>query len=125
MGGMAPLLLRSALIMGLLIAALNTLFAGLSFGFDRLPLWFYAVQLLLLPAMLIPLRIFPQAAQTPEFLRRAGRYALGWAVPFAIYKFSADALDPAFSPPVSLVSYLVTGALFALIFAALRRPGVR
>lgn len=122
---MAPLLLRSALIMGLLIAALNIVFAGLHYGFAGLPLWFYAAQLLLLPAMLIPLRAFPQAAQTPDYLRRAGRYALGWAVPFAVYKFSGDALDPAFSPPASLISYLFTVALFALIFAAIRRPGVR
>lgn len=114
--------LRSALLTGLLIAGVNVLFAGLDHGFDRLPVWFYLVQLLILPAMVLPLRIFPQAAMTPEYLRRAGLYALGWAVPYAIYKFSSDALNPAMTPAASLVSYLFTVIVFALLFAAIRKP---
>ena len=119
---MNPLFLRSAAGTGLLIAGVNVLFAGLDHGFERLPLWFYLVQLLILPAMVLPLRMFPQAALTPDYLRRAALYALGWAVPYAIYKFSSDSLNPAMTPAASLVSYLFTVILFALLFAAIRRP---
>lgn len=119
---MNPAFLRSAAITGALIGALNVIFAGLDYGFERLPVWFYLVQLLLLPAMLLPLRMFPQAAQTRPYLQRAGLYILGWAVPYAIYKFSSDALSPAFSPANSLVSYLIMVILFGALFAAIRRP---
>ena len=119
---MNPVFVRSAVVTGLLIALVNVLFAGLDHGFERLPVWFYLVQLLILPAMALPLRMFPQAALTPDYLRRAALYALGWAVPYAIYKFSSDALNPALSPAASLVSYLFTVILFALLFAAIRRP---
>lgn len=122
---MNSVFLRSAVVTGLLIAAVNVLFAGLDYGFNRLPLWFYLVQLLILPAMLLPLRMFPQAAMTPDYLRRAALYALGWAVPYAIYKFSSDALNPAFTPAASLVGYLFTVMLFALLFAAIRKPPTR
>lgn len=122
MAGVNSLLLRTVVITGVVIGVLNIVFAGLEYGFDGLPLWFYLSQLLLIPAMFIPMRLFAQAAVTPEFLRRASLYALGWAVPYAIYKFAADALNPAFSPAFSLVSYLGTVALFALIFSAIRRP---
>ncbi|WP_414656940.1 hypothetical protein ACINK0_13225 [Deinococcus sp. VB343] len=122
---MNSVFLRSAVVTGLLIAAVNVLFAGLDYGFNRLPLWFYLVQLLILPAMLLPLRMFPQAAMTPDYLRRAALYALGWAVPYAIYKFSSDALNPAFTPAASLTGYLFTVMLFALLFAAIRKPPTR
>lgn len=122
---MNSVFLRSAVVTGLLIAAVNVLFAGLDYGFNRLPLWFYLVQLLILPAMLLPLRMFPQAAATPDYARRAALYALGWAVPYAIYKFSSDALNPAFTPAASLAGYLFTVMLFALLFAAIRKPPTR
>lgn len=115
-------ILRTALITGVVIAAVNILFAALDYGLDTLPVWFYLAQLLLLPAMLLPIRYFPQAAVTRELLPRAALYAMGWAVPYAIYKFAHDALSPAFQPAGSLVSYLITVALFSLLFAAIRRP---
>ncbi|WP_188901478.1 hypothetical protein [Deinococcus aerophilus] len=113
---------RTALVTGLIIAALNVVFGGLEYGFARLPVWFYLAQLLLIPAMLVPMRYFPMAAVTPDFLRRAVYFALGWAVPFAIYKFSLDVLNPLFSPAASLISYLTVIIAFALIMAAVRRP---
>lgn len=119
---MNALLLRTALITGLVIGALNLVFSGLQYGFDRLPVWFWLAQLLLIPAMLLPMRFFPQAAVTRGFVRRAALYALGWAVPYAIYKFAADALSPAFSPAASLGSYVLMVTVFALLFAAIRRP---
>nr|WP_202409099.1 hypothetical protein [Deinococcus xianganensis] len=111
------------MITGVVIAAVSILFAALAYGLDVLPPWFYLAQLLLLPAMLLPIRYFPQAAVTREFLPRAALYAMGWAVPYAIYQFSHDALSPAFQPAGSLVSYLITVAVFSLLFAAIRRPG--
>ena len=119
---MNSLVLRTALVTGLLIGLVNIAFAGWQSGFSTLPLWFYLCQLLLLPAMLIPMQLFPQAALTAAYLPRAGLYALGWAVPYALYKFSSDALTPAFDPLASFVSYLVTVLLFGLIFAVLRAP---
>ncbi|MBZ9716108.1 hypothetical protein [Deinococcus multiflagellatus] len=119
---MNPLLLRTALITGVVIGLLNIVFAALDYGLDNLPLWFYAAQLLLLPAMILPMRYFPQASVTRDFLQRAGLFALGWAVPFAIYKFAHDVLNPVFDPVSSLISYVVTVLLFSLIFAAIRRP---
>lgn len=119
---MHPLLLRTALITGLVIALVNILFAGLDYGFAALPVWFYLAQVLLLPLMLIPLRFFPQAAMTSNYVQRAGLYALGWAAPYAVYKFSSDALNPAFTPVASLSSYVIMVVIFALLFAALRRP---
>ncbi|MDB5045448.1 MAG: hypothetical protein JWQ08_1498 [Deinococcus sp.] len=122
MAGVNSLFLRTVIFTGVLIGGLNIVFAGVQYGFAGLPIWFYLSQLLIIPAMFIPLRLFAQAAVTPEFLRRASLYALGWAVPYAIYKFAGDALNPAFSPVFSLVSYLGTVILFAGIFAAIRKP---
>ncbi|GGM01201.1 hypothetical protein GCM10010841_07240 [Deinococcus aerophilus] len=122
MPGVNAFLPRTALVTGLIIAALNVVFGGLEYGFARLPVWFYLAQLLLIPAMLVPMRYFPMAAVTPDFLRRAVYFALGWAVPFAIYKFSLDVLNPLFSPAASLISYLTVIIAFALIMAAVRRP---
>ncbi|MFN4250506.1 hypothetical protein [Deinococcus sp.] len=123
MVGVTNPFLRTALITGAVIAVVNIVFASLEYGLPNLPWWFYAAQLLLLPAMLLPMRYFPQASVTPDYLRRAGLFALGWAVPYAIYKFAHDVLSPVFSPGASLVGYVVTVALFSLIFAAVRRPG--
>lgn len=117
-----PLLLRSMLVTGLLIAALNVIFAGLENGFGNLPAWFWLAQLLLIPAMLVPARVFPEAATTRDYLRRGLRYALGWSVPYAVYKFTGDALRPGFSATASLVAIVLTCLLFGLIFAAVRRP---
>ena len=123
MAGVNPTFLpRTALITGLVIGALNIVFGGIEYGFDRLPVWFYLVQLLLIPAMLVPMFYFPQAAVARDFLRRAAYFALGWAVPFAIYKFSLDVLNPNFSAAASLGSYLFVIAAFSLIMAAVRRP---
>ncbi len=122
MPGVNAFLPRTALVTGLIIAALNIVFGGLEYGFARLPAWFYLAQLLLIPAMLVPMRYFPLAAVTTDFLRRAAYFALGWAVPFAIYKFSLDVLNPLFSPAASLISYLTVIIAFALIMAAVRRP---
>ncbi|WP_034384982.1 hypothetical protein [Deinococcus sp. YIM 77859] len=119
---MNPLLWRSILLTGLLIAALNVLFAGAEYGFATLPLWFWLAQLLLIPAMLAPARLFPQAAMTRPYLARAALYGLGWAAPYAVYKFTGDALRPTFSPVASLVGVVLTCLLFGLIFAALRKP---
>jgi hypothetical protein len=122
MTGVNSLLLRTVIFTGVLIGGVNIIFAGVEYGFAALPIWFYLSQLLLIPAMFIPMRMFAQASITPEFLRRASLYALGWAVPYAIYKFAGDALNPAFSPGFSLASYLITVVLFAAIFAAIRKP---
>lgn len=122
MAGVNSLLLRTVVFTGILIGGVNIIFAGVEYGFATLPIWFYLSQLLLIPAMFIPLRMFAQAAVTPEFLRRASLYALGWAVPYAIYKFAGDALNPAFSPVASLAGYVITVILFAGIFAAIRKP---
>nr|WP_103127967.1 hypothetical protein [Deinococcus aerius] len=119
---MNPLLLRSLVVTGLLIAALNVVFAGVEYGFGRLPLWFWLTQLLLIPAMLVPARMFPEAAATRAYPRRAGLYALGWLAPYAVYKFTGDALRPDFNANASLLAVVVTCLLFGLIFAALRRP---
>lgn len=117
-----PLLLRSLAVTGLLIAALNVVFAGVEYGFGRLPLWFWLSQLLLIPAMLVPARMFPEAAATRSYPRRAGLYALGWSVPYALYRFTGDALRPDFNANASLVTVVLTCLLFGLLFAALRRP---
>lgn len=123
MGGVNPSFLpRTALITGLIIGALNIVFGGFEYGFDRLPIWFYLVQLLLIPAMLVPMFYFPQAAVARDYLRRAAYFAMGWAVPFAIYKFSLDVLNPNFSPAASLSSYVVVIVAFSLIMAAIRKP---
>lgn len=119
---MNSLFLRAALMTGLIIGVLNIVFAGMQFGFAALPLWFYLAQLLLIPAMLLPIRFFPQAAMTTQFLERAGLYALGWAVPYAVYKFAGDAVSPAFNPQASLVTYLITVIVFGLLFAVIRAP---
>ena len=121
---MNTLLLRTVLVTGLLIAALNVVFTGLEYGFGSLPLWFWLAQLLLLPAMLAPTRVFPQAAVTRPYLRRAGLFALGWSAPYAVYRLSSDALRPDFNGLASLLSLLVVCLLFGLIFAALRKPPV-
>lgn len=110
------------LLTGLLIAALNVIFSALEFGLGRLPLWFWLAQLLLLPAMLAPARLFPEASAAPGYPRRAGLYALGWAAPFAVYKLSGDALRPDFYPLASLIGVVVICVVFGLIFAAIRRP---
>nr|WP_157458195.1 MULTISPECIES: hypothetical protein [Deinococcus] len=116
------MLLRTALIAGALIGLLNIVFVALDHGLPNIPVWFYLAQLLLLPAMLLPMYYFPQAATTRNFLHRAGLFALGWAVPFAIYKLSSDALKPNFDLAAALISYVVTLALLSLLFAAIRRP---
>lgn len=122
MPGVNPLLLRSLVVTGLLIAALNVIFAGVEYGFGRLPLWFWLAQLLLIPAMLVPARLFPEAGATRAYLRRAGLFALGWSAPYAIYKFTGDALRPDFNANASLFAVVFTCLLFGLIFAAIRRP---
>ncbi|MEF2280449.1 hypothetical protein V3W47_19320 [Deinococcus sp. YIM 134068] len=122
MPGVNPLLLRSMIVTGLLIAALNVVFAGVEYGFGTLPAWFWLSQLLLIPAMLVPARVFPEAAATPAYARRAGLYALGWSAPYAVYKFTGDALRPGFSADASLFGVVFTCLLFGLIFAAIRRP---
>ncbi|WP_135228521.1 hypothetical protein [Deinococcus fonticola] len=114
--------LTSALISGALIGALNIVFGGLQFGFPNLPLWFYLAQLLLIPAMLFPMRFFPQASMTQNFVQRTALFALGWAVPYAIYKFSGDALSDTFSPLRSLGSYLWWVLILSAMFAVLRAP---
>lgn len=123
MAGVNPSFLpRTALITGLVIGAINIVFGGIEYSFARLPIWFYLVQLLLIPAMLVPMFYFPQAAVARDYLRRAAYFAMGWAVPFAIYKFSLDVLNPNFSPAASLLGYLVVIAAFSLIMAAVRKP---
>lgn len=117
-----PLFLRTVLVMGVTLAALNVLFTGLQFGFGNLPAWFWLSQLLLLPAMFAPARMFPQAAVTRPYLQRAGLFALGWSAPYAVYRLSSDALRADFNALASLLSLLVVCLLFGLIFAALRRP---
>lgn len=119
---MNPLLLRSMLVTGLLIAVLNVTFAVIEYGFAILPPWFWLAQLLLLPAMLGPVWLFPQAMQTRSYLNRAGLYALGWAAPYAVYKLTGDALHPGFSAGASLIAVVITCILFGLIFAAIRKP---
>ncbi|GGK23177.1 hypothetical protein GCM10008955_15880 [Deinococcus malanensis] len=119
---MNSMLLRTALITGLVIGALNIVFAGVQYGFDTLPVWFYLAQLLLIPAMILPMRFFPQAAMTRDFGRRAALFGLGWAVPYAIYKFAGDVLSPTFNPAASLISYLVMVLVFAVLFATIRKP---
>lgn len=119
---MTPLL-RIALIAALIMAALNIFFAAGQFGgISALPLWFYLVQLLLFPAFIFNVQLFPQASQTPDFARRVGLYALGWALPFGVYKISQDMLSPAFSLGVSLLTLLVTCLLFGVVMSFLRRP---
>ncbi len=120
--GVNSLVLRTALLTGLLIGAVNIGFSGWQYGFDHLPVWFYLSQLLLLPAMLIPMQVFPQAAATKNYMQRAALYCLGWAVPYAVYRFSGDALSLSFDPVSSLTTYLITVIVFGLIFAAIRAP---
>lgn len=122
MPGMNPLLLRSMLVTGLMIAALNVLFAGVEYGFGNLPLWFWLAQLLLLPAMLLPARLFPVAASTRPFLRRASIYALGWLAPYGVFKVTGDALRPDFSLDASLIGLILLCWIFGLVFATLRKP---
>ena len=114
--------LTSALISGVLIGLLNIVFSGLQFGFSNLPLWFYAAQLLMIPAMLFPMRFFPQAGVTENFVQRTALFALGWAVPYAIYRFSGDALSENFDPLRSLGSYLWLMVILSVAFAVLRAP---
>ena len=112
----------SALLSGLLVALLNVAASGLQYGFGSLPLWFYLSQLLLLPAMFFPMRFFPRAALTANFWQRTGLFALGWAVPYAVYRFSGDVLSLRFNPLSSLLMYLAVLALLSLGFAVLRAP---
>lgn len=107
---------------GVVIGAVNIVFAGVENGFANLPIWFYLVQLLLIPAMIFPSRLFPQAAVTKNYLQRAGLYALGWAVPYAVYTFSSDALSIAFDPVRTLLKYLLMVVIFGAVFAVLRAP---
>ncbi len=119
---MNSLILRTALVTGLVIGVVNIIFAGIQYGFAELPLWFYLAQLLLIPAMLFPGRLFPQAATTKNFFQRAALYALGWAVPYAVYTFSADALYLAFDPARTLLKYLLMVLMFGVLFAVVRAP---
>lgn len=119
---MSPLL-RIALIASVIMAALNIFFAAGPFGgISALPLWFFLAQLLLIPAFVFNVQLFPQANRTPEFARRVGLYALGWALPFGVYKLTQDLLSPTFSAGVSLMSLLVTCLLFGVVMAFIRRP---
>jgi hypothetical protein len=120
--GMSPLLPRFMFVTGLLIAALNVLFAGVEYGFGNLPVWFWLAQLLLIPAMLLPARLFPQAMATRPYLRRAGLFALGWTAPYGVFKVTGDALRPNFSLDASLISLVLICAVFGLVFAAIRKP---
>ena len=105
------------------MAALNIFFsAGQHGGLSNLPLWFYLAQLLLIPAFIFNVQLFPQASRTPGFAQRVGLYALGWLLPFGVYKLSADLLSPVFSLGVSLTSLLVICLVFGVIMAYLRRP---
>lgn len=113
---------RSAILSGVVIGAGNIVFAGLEYGFAGLPLWFYAMQLLLIPAMLLPLHFFPLAGQVKGFWQRWGLFAQGWAVPYALYRLSSDALSFTFNPMASLVSYLVMLVALSALFAFLRKP---
>lgn len=122
MPGVNSLLLRSMLVTGLLIAALNVVFAGVEYGFGNLPAWFWLAQLLLIPAMLVPARMFPEAAATRAYPRRALLFALGWLAPYAVYRFTGDALRLTFNPTATLFTIVLTCVLFGLIFAAFRRP---
>ncbi|WP_161882137.1 hypothetical protein [Deinococcus alpinitundrae] len=116
-------LLRIALIAAVIMAALNVFFAASQYGgLNTLPLWFFLSQLLLIPAFIFNVQLFPQASRTADFARRTGLYALGWALPFGVYKLSQDLLSPAFSLGVSLVSLLVTCLLFGVVMSFLRRP---
>lgn len=110
------------IVTGLLIAALNVLFSGVEHGFRALPLWFWLAQLLLLPAMLLPARLFPVAAHTRPFLRRASLYALGWLAPYGVFKVTGDALRPDFNLDASLIGLVVLCWIFGLVFASLRKP---
>ncbi|WP_420596585.1 hypothetical protein [Deinococcus sp.] len=114
---------RFALIAAVVMAALNIFFSASQYGgLGKLPAWFFAVQLLLFPAFIFNVQLFPQATRTPEFAKRTGLYALGWLFPFGVYKLSADLLSPAFSLGPSLISLIVTCLVFGVIMAFLRRP---
>lgn len=119
---MNPLVIRTAVLAGTFIAALNIILTGMQYGFMALPIWLYLVQLLLIPAMLVPMRYFPQASLEPNFAKRALLYAQGWSVPYTIYKFSGDAVSPLFQPVVSVSNYFFTVIVFGLLMAAIRKP---
>ncbi len=110
------------MIAGAVIGVVNVLFAGFRHGFGTLPVWFYAVQILLIPAMMYTLPMFRRAMVTPDFPRRAALYALGWAPPYLIYSLSSELLNPDVNPVAALSNALVFLLLFAVIFAAIRRP---
>ncbi|EYB68731.1 hypothetical protein DEIPH_ctg017orf0069 [Deinococcus phoenicis] len=117
----APLL-RSLLLTGLLIAAVNVIFAGVEYGFGNLPAWFWLAQLLLLPAMLGPLRLFPHVLAVRPYLARAGRFALGFAAPYAVMQFTERALRPDFSAGLTLFNVVFFCLLMGLFCAAIYKP---
>lgn len=113
---------RALLVTGLLLAVVNVLFAGTQYGFARLPAWFWLSQLLLIPAMLGPLRLFPQAMSARTYLPRAGLFALGFAAPYAVTQFTERALSPAFSAGQTLFNVVFFCGLMGLFFAAVWKP---
>lgn len=119
---MSSPLIRAAVLTGVGIAVINILFAGTRYGFATLPVWFYAVQLLLLPAMVYTLRIFGQALRTRPYVQRAALYALGWAPPYLIYSLSGELLRPGVNVGAAVVSAIVFLLIFAAVFAAIRKP---
>lgn len=114
--------LRAAVLAGAAIGVVNILFAGFRYSFGTLPVWFYLSQLLLIPAMFYTLPMFRRAMVTPDFLTRAGRYALGWAPPYLVYSLSGELLLPDVNPVTALLNALLLLAVFAVVFAAIRRP---
>jgi hypothetical protein len=110
-----------ALVAAVIMAGLNILFSAGQYGLSALPGWFYVAQLFLIPAFILNVQLFPRANAAPQFATRAGLYALGWALPFSVYKLSQDLLSPAFNLGFSLVSLVVTCLIFGLIMAYLRR----
>ncbi|WP_293912045.1 hypothetical protein [Deinococcus sp.] len=110
-----------ALVAAVIMAALNVAFSAGQYGLSALPGWFYLAQMFLIPAFILNVQLFPRANSAPQFAVRAGLYALGWALPFSVYKLSQDLLSPAFSLGASLISLVVTCALFGVLMAYLRR----
>ena len=72
----------------------------------------------LLVILLAYLRVIPHRV---AFLITA-LFALGWAVPYAIYRFSGDALSESFDPLRSLGSYMWLMVILSIAFAVLRAP---
>lgn len=110
------------MLAGTVIAVVNVLFVGTRYGFGALPGWFYLVNLLLIPAMFFTLPMFRRAMTTRPYAQRAGLYAVGWAPPYLIYSVSGEALRPGVNLSAVVVSSLLFVVIFALVFAAIRKP---